>query len=217
MRKILIFIFFFVILIVARTFIFKGLIKKEVKISKEEIIMPKVEDKKAVMIIAFRDFRDPEYFIPKEILEKAGVEVKTASNRMGTAIGAEGGDTKVDFLVSEINVSDFDAIIFVGGPGCLEALDNEDSYKVAREAAENNKILAAICISPVILAKAGVLKEKKATVWTDPLGSQAKILRENGTIYEKRPVVVDEKIITANGPAAAEEFGETIVEVLTRE
>lgn len=217
MRKILIFILFFVILIVAGPLIFKGLIQKEVKISKEEIIMPNVEGKKAVMVIAFRDFRDPEYFIPKEILEKAGIEVKTASNKMGTAIGAEGGDTKVDLLVSEIDVNNFDAIIFVGGPGCLDALDNEDSYKVAKEAIENNKVLAAICISPVILAKAGVLKGKNATCWTDFTKSQARILEKEGAIFVERDVVVDEKIVTANGPEAAEEFAKAIVEVLTKE
>jgi len=173
--------------------------------------MPKV-----VMNIAFRDFRDAEYFVPKEILEKAGVEVKTASNKMGTAIGADGGDTPVDLLVSEINPAEFDAVVFVGGPGCLDALDNEDSYRVVRETISQDKILAAICISPTILAKAGVLEGKRATCWTDPLGSQARILKEHGAIFEKKPVVVDGKIITANGPKAAKEFGEVILNLLSQ-
>ena len=104
---------------------------------KKEIIMPgkNLENKKIVMIIAFRDFRDEEYFVPKEILEKAGAEIKTASNRIGTAIGTDGGNVKVDLLVSEINpaeladlqskssrdsiqsISSFDAVVFIGGPG----------------------------------------------------------------------------------------------------
>jgi protease I len=150
-------------------------------------------------------------------LERAGIEVKTASNKMGTAIGADGGDTQVDLLVSQVNPADFDATIFVGGPGCLDSLDNEDSYRVARETVSQEKVLAAICISPVILAKARVLEGKRATCWTDPLGSQAKILREKGAIFEKKSVVVDGKFITANGPGAAEEFGKTIVEILTKE
>lgn len=211
MKKALILILGLSVLLIAGFLILKGQKKKEILLTE----MPKIEGKKAVMIIAFRDFRDAEYFVPKEILEKAGVEVKTASNKKGTAIGADGGDTKVDLLVSEINPADFDVVIFVGGPGCLEALDNEDSYKVARETVSQNKVLAAICISPVILAKAGVLEGKKATVWTDPLGTQAKILKEKGAIYQKEKVVVDGKIITANGPAAAEEFGQAIAKILT--
>lgn len=211
MKKHLIFVGFLVILIIVSFYFIKGFIQES---SKKQPPMVGFQGKKAVMIIAFRDFRDQEYFLPKEILEKAGVSVKTASNKMGKAIGADGGDTEVDFLISEINVKDFDAVIFVGGPGCLDALDNENSYKVAREAISQDKILAAICISPVILAKAGVLEGKRATVWTDPLGSQAKILKEYGAIFEKKPVVVDGKIVTANGPGAAKEFGEKILELL---
>jgi len=67
------------------------------------------------------------------------------------------------------------------------------------------------------LAKAGVLEGKRATFWTYPLGSQANILKENVAIFEKKSVVVDGKIITANGPGAAREFGKAIVEALTKE
>jgi len=173
-------------------------------------------NKKIVMITAFKDFRDEEYFVPREILETAGAEVKTASNQKGTAIGADGGEVEVDLLVSEVNSANFDAVIFIGGPGCLTNLDNEESYRIAQEAVSKNKTIAAICISPTILAKAGVLEGKKTTVWSSPMDKgPVKILEDNGAIYEDKPVVVDGKIITGNGPAAAEEFGEAIVQVLT--
>ena len=195
----------------AGIFIYKGLTKKE------EISMPEnLVGKKIAMIIAFRDFRDAEYFVPKEILEKAGIEVKTASNKKGIAIGADGGDVKVDLLVSEINPAEFAAVVFIGGSGCLENLDNESSYRVAQETVSQNRVLASICISPVILAKAGVLEGRKATVWSSVMDrSSVRILKDNGTIYQDEDVVVDGKIITGNGPAAAKEFGQAILEVLT--
>lgn len=173
-------------------------------------------NKKAVIIIAFRDFRDQEYFIPREILENAGVRVSTASNKKGTAIGADGGDAAVDLLVSEINPSEFDTVIFVGGPGCIKSLDNRVSYEVLKKAVVQKKVLASICISPVILAKAGVLKERKATVWSSPMDKGAiRILEQNGAIYNAEPMVIDGNIVTASGPAAAEEFGNAIVDLLT--
>lgn len=173
--------------------------------------------KKIAMIIAFKNFRDEEYFVPKEILEKAGAKINTASNKMGTAVGSDGGEVDIDLLVSEINPADFDAVIFVGGPGCLESLDNEDSYKLAEKTISQNKILASICISPTILAKAGVLKGKQATVWSNPLDkSPIKTLKENKAVYQDKSVVIDGKIITANGPAAAREFGEKIIKGLTK-
>ena len=192
-----------------------------------------LEGKKIAMIIAFRDFRDVEYFIPKEILEKVGAKITTCSTKMGTAIGADGGDTEVDILLENLNpaefddlqgksshdsiqsISSFDAIVFIGGPGCLQHLDNESSYKVAREVVKQNKVLGAICVGPMILAKAGVLSGKKATVWSSPMDkSPIRTLEEGGAIYEDKPVVVDGRIVTGNGPGAAKEFGEKLVKVL---
>lgn len=177
--------------------------------------MTDLNNKKAAIIIAYKDFKDEEFFIPKEILEKAGVEVAVVSDQKGKAKGADGGKASVGLELAELKVADFDAIIFVGGPGAPAHLDNETSYNIAREVVKQEKVLAAICISPTILAKAGVLKNKKATVWTAPLDKSAvKILEENGAVYQDIRVVQDGKIITADGPSAAGEFGNKIVEVL---
>jgi protease I len=173
--------------------------------------------KKILMVIAFKDFRDPEYFIPKQIFEQAGFSIKTASNKAGIAIGAEGGEVEVDTLVSQINLSDFDAVIFIGGPGCLTSLDNEISYKLLKDTVAQERLLASICISPIILAKAGVLKNKKATVWTSPMDKNAvKILQEHKANYVPEQVVSDGNIITSSGPESAHEFGQEIVKYLTK-
>jgi len=175
--------------------------------------------KKVAIIIAYKDFKDEEYFASRGILETAGAEIKVVSDNLGnlgTASGADGGEAKVDIKLSDLNVSDFDAVVFIGGPGALSHLDNQDSYRIAKEAVGRNKILAAICISPTILAKAGVLQGKKATVWTSPLDKgPKKILEENGVEFQDKSVVVDGNIITANGPSAAKKFGEEIVKDLS--
>lgn len=183
----------------------------------EETIMPQeLPAKKVALIIAFEDFRDEEYFIPKEILEKAGIEVNTVSNALGLAQGAVGGEVQVDVLLSQLRNEDYQAIVFIGGPGALKNLDNSDAYRIAQEAVQTNQVLAAICISPVILAKAGVLQDKKATVWSSALDKSAvKTLQANGAIYQDQNVVVDGQIITGNGPGAAEEFGQALVQALT--
>jgi len=176
----------------------------------------KLGNKKIAIIIAFRDFRDQEYFIPKQVLEGAGVEITTVSASLGVAIGADGGEVRIDILLENLKPENFDAVIFIGGPGCLKYLDNENSYKVIKETISKNKVLGAICVSPVILAKAGILEGKKATVWSSPLDkSQIRILEENGVVYQSGLVVIDGKIITGNGPLAAKEFGEAIVRGLT--
>ena len=174
-----------------------------------------LEDKKIAMLIAFRDFRDPEYVISKQVLRGTGVKVITVSTSLGIAIGADGGEAKVDLLLENLKSEDFDGIVFIGGSGCLKHLDNETSYAVIREVVAEGKVLGAICISPVILAKAGVLKEKEATVWSGLLDkSPIRILEENGATYVNEGVVTNGKIVTADGPRSAKDFGEALIKVL---
>jgi len=173
-------------------------------------------NKKVAIAIAFENFKDEEYFVTRQVLEAAGRKVITVSNKMGTAQGVSGGQTPVDLSLDELKVEDYDGLVFIGGPGCLENLDQPVSYQIARETVKQDKILGAICISPVILAKAGLLKDRKATVWSVSLDkSPVKILQDGGANYQEQPVVIDGKIITGNGPAVAREFGQAIVRLLS--
>lgn len=173
---------------------------------------------KILFVIAKKGFRDVEYFAPKEILENAGYSVKTASNGKAgeSAVGSDGGEVEIDINLANADAGDFDTVIFVGGPGALENLDNEESYRLIRETIAKNKILAAICIAPAILAKAGVLKNRKAAIWTSFFDKSAiEILENNGGEFVDEDVVEDGNIITANGPEAAEKFGEKLSKFLS--
>ena len=163
--------------------------------------------KKAVMIIAHAGFRDEEYAEPKAVLEKAGISVATASSKLGLAKGKLGMPANVDLSLDQVNVKDYAAVIFVGGLGCYDYFNNPTAHKIAQEAVEQNKILAAICSAGGILAHAGVLKGKKATVFP----SEAELLKSKGAIYTGAAVEVDGNIITADGPQSAKKFGEAIV------
>lgn len=167
--------------------------------------------KKVVMIIAQNDFRDEELFQPKEILEKAGIEVKVASTSLNVAKGMLGGTVRPDMLMSDINVSDFDAIVFIGGAGASQYWNDDVAHKLARDAFNTNKIVAAICIAPVTLAKAGILNGRRATVWSTEAG-QLRVI--GGAIYTGNDVERDGNIITAAGPFAASKFGDELVKAL---
>lgn len=169
---------------------------------------------KVLFIIAHEGFQPVEYNDPKNILQENGVEVFTASNLSGVAKAAYGGeDVAVDLLIKDVDVADYDGIFFIGGPGALENLDNDESYKVAKQTSDSGKLWGAICIAPRILAHAGVLKDKKVTGWDDD-NELGEILTEAGAEYIHEPVVTDGKLITATGPKAAAEWGRKILENL---
>ena len=163
-----------------------------------------------LMIIAKINFRDEEYLEPKKILTEAGFKVVTASSSLGEAKGMLGATVKIDTTIDKIKVSDYAAIIFVGGSGATEYFDNKIAHKIAQDAVAQNKILGAICIAPAILAKANVLKNKKATVFS----SEQDTLKKYGATCTNNGVEVDGKIITASGPKFAKQFGEKIKELL---
>jgi len=166
--------------------------------------------KKAVMIISESDFRDEELKEPKDILGRNNIEVKVASTTLNKVTGMLGTQVTPDILITDIKIKDFDAIIFVGGGGSSQYWDDHLAHKLAQDAAGANKIVAAICIAPVTLARAGILKGKRATVFP----SEAKELKSAGADYTARAVERDGNIITASGPAAASEFAEELVSAL---
>ncbi len=168
--------------------------------------------KKVVLIIAGAGFQPIEYGETKKILQQAGFEVITASN-LKTAISADGVEQKADLLISDLNVENYDALYFIGGPGALENLDNELSWSLLKKWQTSNKPYGAICISPRILAKAGVLSGHLATGW-DGDGQLTEIFMNYNVNYVKEPVVVDGLIVTANGQQAVKDFAQAIIDIL---
>jgi protease I len=166
--------------------------------------------KKAVMIIAQNQFKEEELFQPKEILENAGIQVQVASVTLDLARGVEGKTFQPQLTVKGINVNNFDAIIFIGGAGATQYWNDPAAHKIAKDAYDGGRIVAAICVAPVILAKAGILKGKRATVWSSDSGQ----LLVAGAKYSGANVEKDGKIITAAGPFAAREFGEELVKAI---
>ncbi|MBW6440731.1 DJ-1/PfpI family protein [Patescibacteria group bacterium] len=176
----------------------------------------KLINKKILFIIASKNFRDEEYFIPYEILQNEGANISTASSVKGEIVGVEGGEARSKMTLSEIEVNKFDAVVFIGGSGASEYFDNNQAHRVIQTAFNTNKVVAAICIAPIILAKAGVLKGKNATVWSsisDKIGK--KELKEAGCNISAERIVTDGKIVTADGPSVAAEFANAIIEAMT--
>ncbi len=179
-------------------------------VEKKEIKGGEYMKGKVLFIIAPENFRDEELLKPKKILESEGYEVEIASTKTGNATGMLGTEIDVKKNVYELSPSEYDAIVLVGGIGARIFFEDEKIHEFFRNGYEEGKVIAAICISPVTLAKAGLLKGKRATVWQ----SEASTIESYGAKYTGNDVEIDGRIITANGPEAAEKFGKAIVNVL---
>jgi protease I len=165
---------------------------------------------KILMVVAPERFRDEELFVTRAVLEGAGHDIVVASTRLGECPGSRGGSVSPDLLLSTLRASDYDAVVFVGGGGCKVLWDDADALRLARETAEADKVLGAICLAPVILARAGVLGGRRATV----AGTEAKSIEGCGATYTGPGVTVDGRLVTANGPKSSALFAERIAELL---
>lgn len=93
--------------------------------------------------------------------------------------------------------------------------DDKELRRVVREAYRQNKVVAAVCLSPVVLARAGCLDGKKeATVYPDP--SAVRELKTAGARYVVRSVVVSGNVVTARDPQSAEAFARAVAGLLGR-
>ncbi len=161
-------------------------------------------------LISPTGFQEIEYLTPKQVLESHGHTVITAST-VKNPVGHLGHTFTADLLLDEVHPSDYDAVFFVGGPGSHFYFDYKPALELAKDFYNSGKLTCAICAGPSILANAGLLKGVTATSFP----SHEQNLRTHGAKFTGNPVEQDGLIITANGPAAAEAFGEKIHQALS--
>ena len=168
--------------------------------------------KNVLMVVAPKDFEDVEFYIPKTLLEINGANITVASTT-SKALGLNGSTCTTDIMISNAKAQDYDAIVIVGGTGVISSLwDDKDLRNLLKDANKEKKIIAAICAAPPILARAGILKDKKATMfpWSDGI----KELTNNGVKYVDKEVVVSGNIVTGRNPDASVAFGLKLCEEL---
>lgn len=173
-----------------------------------------MHNKKVLLIIAQQGFQSKEYFDTREALQEEGVRVVTTAPLHEMAYSHMGDEVMPDLALSDVRVTDYDGVFAIGGPGALEYLDTTETARIFRDAQQvKNYPYGAICISPRILAKAGVLKNVRATGW-DGDNELQNVFDMYGVVRVQEPVVVDGVVVTGNGPAAARDFGKSIASVI---
>ena len=132
-------------------------------------------------------FEEIEALAPVDVLRRGGVETVTVSI-MGRreVVSAHGVTVVTDLMIEEAgDFSDADMLLLPGGmPGSTNLRDHQGVIAALQRQAQAGKRVGAICAAPLVLAHAGLLHGRRAT------------------IYEEKLVVEDGLITTAEGPAA---------------
>jgi len=169
----------------------------------------KLEGKKVLIVIPHTQFRDEEFFEPKKVLEDEGAKIVVASTTVRSCRGMRGGVVQSEIAIADAKTDDYSAVVLCGGSSVPEFFWNDKKLQeLVAAMASAGKIVAAICLSTVVLAKAKLLAGREATVYFLPQAIEA--LKEAGATYVKETLIIHNNIILAEGPPDSQRFGQAI-------
>jgi protease I len=151
---------------------------------------------------------------PRGALRGAGAQTELLSIHDGeiqaTQMDTESAGTfKVDKLVSQASVDDYDALLLPGGAVNPDRLRmNADAVSFVRDFVGTGKPVAAICHGPWSLVEADVVRGRRLTSWP----SIRTDLRNAGAEVVDQEVVVDQQFTSSRSPLDLPAFCPAIVE-----
>lgn len=163
-----------------------------------------------VLVPLAEGFEEIEAVTIIDVLRRAGLRVTVAGLRPGQVTGAHGIALGVDASLDEVDSGRVAMLVLPGGmPGTTNLMEDERVIGLVRELHAAGKPTAAICAAPMVLARAGVLGEARATSHPsvrDRLGKARVVAEER--------VVRSGSVVTSQGPGTALEFALALVEEL---
>jgi len=159
-----------------------------------------------VMVPLANGFEEIEALTIVDVLRRAGIEVETVGIVGSVIQGAHGVKVMTDKRLMEVRADQYDAIVLPGGSGYKNLARSSILMKMLKEFNARNKVIGAICAAPAILAKEGLLDDKRATIYP---GMEKQLSYPRGN-----RVVVDGNIVTSQAPGTAMELSLALVKKL---
>lgn len=147
-----------------------------------------------------------------DLMVRAGVNVISASLDDKPVTASRGTVLIASTTINKVKAVDIDMMILPGGlPGANNL--NLDPYiqNLITQLNDDNKIIAAICAAPKVLATSGLLNGKKVTAFP---GVLEELMIKNIQIDYNHAVVQDGNIVTSKGPGAAMDFTLDLISIL---
>ena len=166
---------------------------------------------KRIAILAENMYQEMELWVPYFRLKEEGAEVKVVGAGGATSYASKHGyPVAVDVQADQVKAVEFDAVVVPGGYAPDMMRRHPAMVGLVREAAQQGKVVAAICHAGWMLVSAGILKGRKATSFF----SIKDDLVAAGASWVDAEVVVDGNLITSRNPNDLPAFCRAIVAAL---
>ncbi len=141
-----------------------------------------------------------------DTLRRAGWDVTTAGLNVQPVVASRGVRLVPDVAWDQVDSGGYDVLVLPGGSRGTDNLRRDERIiETIRRFRGDNKWLGAVCAGPLVLEDAGVLRGRNVTCYPALAG---KIVSAQ---WVDRPVVVDGRIITSQGPGTCLQFALTLV------
>ena len=168
---------------------------------------------KRIAILAENLYQEMELWVPYYRLREEGAEVKVVGGGGAKSYASKHGyPVNVDVQAEQVKAVEFDAVVVPGGYAPDLMRRNPAMVSLVREAAQQGKVVAAICHAGWMLVSAGVLKGRKATSFF----SIKDDLVAAGADWRDAEVVVDGNLITSRKPDDLPAFCREIIQALSK-
>ena len=137
------------------------------------------------------------------------VTIDYAASDHSMVVSEDGLSCQPTKTLDQIRIEDYSCVILPGMVNIGPALQDEKLISFLRDLGEQDILIAAISSAPLLLAKAGLLKDTKFTggIWQNFFDYFEFLPREN---FQPKLVVQDKQIITAIG-FAHQEFARRVI------
>lgn len=118
---------------------------------------------------------------------------------------------QVDGPLAGASLEGYAGVLFAGGEGALELASDPDAVRLAREAHQQGKLLAAWGHALAVLAAAGVLRGRRVTCPKDVRS----VVERAGARVSTRQVERDDNLVTGLDEAAGMRFGKLLASAVS--
>jgi protease I len=168
---------------------------------------------KRIAILAENLYQEMELWVPYYRFREEGAEVKVVGAGGATTYASKHGyPVTVDVQADQVKAVEFDAVVVPGGYAPDMMRRHPAMVALVREAAQQGKVVAAICHAGWMLVSAGILRGRRATSFF----SIKDDLVAAGADWQDAEVVVDGNLITSRRPDDLPAFCRAIVTALAK-
>lgn len=139
---------------------------------------------------------DLEFFYPFYRLNEEGYTVDVITPAGKSFEAKHGLGLKKTKALKDANASEYALLYIPGGKAPASLRDNKEVISFVKQFAASNKLIAAICHGPQVLATADLLRGKHIAAWPEIRDE----IEKAGAIFVDEALVEDGQFITARRP-----------------